>query len=174
VRKAAVHLCLAIAGCLLADAGAALACGDKLLVLGRHVRSQRARGAIQRGSILVLLDQAGQLQAALRATDFGRDLELAGHRVRLVWSVRELGNEIGSGGYDIVIADIADVAALGPELAAAPGGPVLLPVVVNTTGDEWSEAAARFSCIRRSPSAGKHYLAVIEEALAQARVRDWK
>jgi hypothetical protein len=167
MRTVARGLSLAVAASLIAGEG--LACGDKLLVVRRSVRSQRAHGAVQRASILVYLDVQGSLQAAIDETSLGRDLELAGHAVRLASSPDDVGREIRSGAYDILLADIAEIVELDPELLDAPGSPSLLPVIVNTTGDEWAEAAARFQCIRRSPSADKHYLAVIEEVMAQRR-----
>jgi hypothetical protein len=155
---------------LLADAGVR-ACGDKLLVLGRHVRSQRAHGAVQRASILVLLDAGGHLQAALREMRLGRDLELAGHTLRTVTNGADLVEQIRSGDHDILLAGIPEAAALRSELLAAPGSPTLLPVVVNATGDEWAEAAGDLRCISRSPSAGKHYLTVIEEVMRQRQTQ---
>jgi len=170
MRKPVAWLCLAATGCLFAGARA-LACGDKPLRLGRHVRSQRAHGAVQRGSILLLLDPGGHLQGALREMGLERDLGLAGHTLRIVSSPRDLVAEIRRGGHDILIADIAEVAALDPGLLATPGSPTVLPVVVNATGDEWAETVERFSCISRSPSAGQHHLAVIEEVLVQRRTQ---
>jgi hypothetical protein len=170
MRRVAMSLCLVAAGALLAE-GEVRACGDKLLVLGRDVRSQRVHGAVQHGSILVFLDEGGHLQEALRERGLRQDLELAGHSLRMVSDPAELVAEIRSGAHDVLIVDIATAAALGSEVLSVPGGPILLPVVVNPTGDEWAEAAARFSCIRRSPSLGKHYLAVIDEAIVQRRAR---
>jgi hypothetical protein len=148
-----------------------VACGDKLLVMGRHVRSQRAHGAVQRASILVLLDAGGHLQAALRDMRLQRNLELAGHTLKFVTNPADLVEQVRSGTHDILMTDVSDAGALRSELMAAPGTPVLLPVVVNATGNEWAEAQAEWSCITRSTSATKHYLAMIEEVLAQRRVR---
>lgn len=170
MRRVAMSMCLVAAGALLA-AGEVTACGDKLLVLGRHARSQRVHGAIQHGSILVFLDEGGHLQTALREMGLQRDLELAGHSVRIVSDPAKLVAEIRSRAHDVLIADVVEAAALGSEVLATPGAPALLPVVVNPTGDEWAEAAARSSCIRQSPSVGKHYLAVIDEAIVQRRAR---
>lgn len=170
MRRVAVGLCL-VAGAFLLAPGEVMACGDKLLVLGQRVRSQRAHGAARRASILVFLDAGGHLQAALREMRLQRDLELAGHRLRMVSTPGDLVEQVRSGGYDILLAEVSETAALETELLAAPGSPTLLPVVVNATGDEWAEAEASFSCIRRSPSAGKHYLTVIEEVLVQRGAR---
>ena len=170
MRRLALGLCLAAGACFLADSGV-MACGDKLLVLGRRVRSQRAHGATRRGSVLVFLDAGGQLEAALREMRLKRDLELAGHTLRVVSTQGDLVEQIRSGAYDILLADISEVTKIASELLAAPGSPTVLPVVVNATGDEWAEAEASFACIRQSPSAGKHYLAVIEEVLVQRRAQ---
>lgn len=166
MRRVASGLCLTVALALMASAEG-IACGDKLLVLSQHVRAQRAKGAIRRASILLLLDGGGQLEAALREMRFERDLALAGHRLHVVSTTDELEQQLRSGGHDILVAGIADIAALAKELPAGPGGPTLLPVVVNATGDEWAEAQAAHACIRRSPSVEKHYLAVIEEVMVQ-------
>jgi len=166
MRRVASGLCLTVAAGFLAS-GEATACGDKLLVSGQHVRAQRAKGAVRRASILVLLDERGQLQTALREMRFERDLVLAGHTVRVVSTSDELVEQVRSGEHDILVASLADVAALEDEALLGPGSPTLLPMVVNATGEEWAEARSRFACIGRSPSAGKHYLAVIEEVMAQ-------
>ena len=162
-------LCLVTGAALLA--AEAHACGDKLLVLGRHPRSQRAHGAVQRASILVLLDGGGHLQGALREMRLERDLELAGHTLRLVTTPDELAAEIRSGRHDVLMADVSEAAALRSGLLAAPGSPTLLPVIVNATGDEWAQAEADLSCVRQSPSAGQHYLAVIERAILQRKAQ---
>lgn len=160
-----------LAGLSFLATGEVLSCGDKLLVLGRHVRSQRARGAVQHASILILLDAGGHLQAALHDGRLERDLKLAGHSLRVVATPADLVEQVRSGTHDIVMADLSEARALRSNLMAAPGSPALLPVVVNATGGEWAEAQAEFSCITRSTSATKHYLTVIEEVLAHRRAR---
>jgi hypothetical protein len=170
MRRVALGLCLAAGAGLLTD-GEVRACGDKLLVLARHVRSQRAHGAVRRASILVFLDSRGHLEAALREMRLQQDLELAGHTLRMVATPGDLVGQIRSGDHDILLADISEAAALRSRLLAAPGSPALLPVVVNATGDEWAEAAGEWRCISRSPSAGEHYLTVIEEVMRQRQAQ---
>lgn len=170
MSRFAACLCLALSAALAAPE--ARACGDKLLVLGRHPRSQRAHGAVQRASILVLLDGRGHLQEALREMHLERDLQLAGHRLRMVSTTGTLAEQVRSGGYDLLLVDISEAGALPPELLAAPGSPILLPVIVNATGDEWAEAEATLSCLRRSPGAGKHHLSVIERLMRQRQAQE--
>ena len=156
---------LMIAGGAVLVAREASACGDKLLVIGRGVRSQRAHGAVQRASILVYLDTGGRLQAAMKEMQLESNLRLAGHSLRSVESRAELGEQARSGRYDILLADISEMVALEGEVGSSPARPVLLPVIYNPTGEELAEAEAEFSCVMRSASTSKHYLAVIEEAM---------
>jgi hypothetical protein len=168
MRRAAMSLCLVAAAGIAAD-GTARACGDKPLVIDRPVRSPRTRGAVLRASILVFVGPRGELDTALDEMGLEEELTLAGHRLRRVSTVDELGAEVRGGGHDVLLADIRDFDAVDPALLVPPESPFLLPVVVNATGEEWARAAARFACIRRSPSAGKHYLTVIEEVLEERR-----
>jgi hypothetical protein len=152
-----MSLCLVAAAGFAAD-GTVRACGDKPLVIDRSVRSPRTRGAVLRASILVFVGPRGELGEALDEMGLEQELTLAGHRLRRVSTVDDLVERIHEGGYDILLADIRDFDDVDPALLVRPESPFLLPVVVNATGDEWARAAARFACIRRSPSAGKHYL----------------
>lgn len=169
MSRIAAGLCLAIAAALVADPAAA--CGDKLLVLRRSPRSQRAHGAVQRARILIIHDGRGQLRDALRDTRLERDLELAGHRLRVV-SPSIVAEEIRAGDYDIVMAELAQAVAMRSSLPPAPRGPTLVPVVVNATGDEWPQAEAAFACVSRAATLGTHYLAVIEKVMRQRRAQD--
>ena len=158
-----------VAGALLLAGSEAHACGDKFLVIGRSVRSQRAHGAVQRASILVYLDAGGRLQAAMKELQLESNLRLAGHTLRSVESRAELDEQARSGRYDILLADISEMVALEGEVGSSPARPVLLPVIYNPTGEELAEAEAEFSCVVRSPSTKKHYLAVIDDAMVQRK-----
>jgi len=168
MRRAAMSLLLVVATGWVAG-GTALACGDKPLVIDRGVRSQRTRGAVLRASILILLGPRGDIQGALRELGLEAELTLAGHTLRMVSTTEELEAAIRGGGHDVLLVDVRDLEVVDPALLLLPGSPFLLPVVVNATGEEWERAAARFACIRRSPSVEKHYLAVIEEVLEERR-----
>ena len=160
-----IVLGLALVGGALLVAQEAGACGDKFLVIGRGVRQQRAQGAVQRASILLYLDAPGHLRAALTESKLEADLKLAGHRLRSAEGRSELAESLASGKYDIVLADISEVAALEQAVGSGSRRPFLLPVIYNPTGEELAEAEAEFSCVMKSPSTKKHYLAVIDEAM---------
>jgi hypothetical protein len=145
----------------------ASACGDKFLVIGRGVRQQRAQGARQSASILLYFDAAGQLASTVRDEKLDAHLKLAGHRVRSVAGPSELSMSIGTKQYDIVLAPLSEMAAVLAVIGSAPPRPVLLPVIHNPTGQELAQAEVDYGCVMRSPSTKKHYLAVIEEAMAR-------
>jgi len=156
---------LVLAGGALLMVREAGACEDKFLVIGRGARQQRALGAVQRASILLYLDAQGHLRTALSESKLESNLKLAGHSLRSAEGRSELAEGLASGKYDIVLADISEMAALEPAVGSGSSRPYLLPVISNPTGDELAEAEAEYSCVMKSPSTKKHYLAVIDEAM---------
>lgn len=161
-----IALGLVLAGGALLAAREAGACGDKFLVIGRGVRQQRAQGAVQRASILLYLDSRGELERTLREEKVEANLKLAGHTLRSVASRSELTERLASGKYDIVLVSLSDIPAVEQAVGSGPARPFLLPVIHNPTGEELAEAESEYSCVMRSPSTKKHYLAVIDEAMA--------
>ena len=146
--------------------GEAVACGDKFLVIGRGLRSQRALGAMRHASILMYLDPSTDLPAAMKDSGLESNLKLAGHKLRSVNSRADLSAQISQGRYDVVLAGISDMTSLEPEVHAASSKPVLLPIIYNPTGEELKAAERQFRCVMKSPSKKQHYLAVIDDALA--------
>ena len=147
----------------------ALACGDKFLVIGRGVRSQRARGAVQKASILMYLDPKGELPAALKEEHFEQDLRLAGHTVRSVASRQQVSEALKAERYDLVVAGVSDMPALEPVIASLPSHPTLLPIIYNPTGEELELAKKQFRCVMKSPSTRQDFLVVIEDAMVIRR-----
>jgi len=143
----------------------AQACGDKFLVLGRGVRSQRAAGASHPGSILVYLDPKGHLPEAMQAMRLETHLKLAGHKIRSVETHTELEAALASGHYDIILADISNMRALESDVRSSPASPALLPVIYNPTGEELAMAERQYACVMKSPSKKQHFLAVIDDAM---------
>jgi len=95
----------------------------------------------------------------------GQPHRAAGHRLQAAEGRAQLGEGLASGRYDIVIAPLSETPALELALRDSPTRPFLLPVIHNPTGKELAEAQAEWSCVMRSPSTKKHYLAVIEDAM---------
>ena len=98
-------LAAGLAGAASALGGDALACGDKLVIVGRGMRPKRVRGSVP-ASILVYADPKGSMPAALDEGHLRKDLEKAGHRVRSVVTREELEKALDTGSYDLVLADL--------------------------------------------------------------------
>jgi len=94
------------------------ACGDKLVLLGRGIRFQRMIATKHPAAILVYLNPGTGISAADREYQLRSLLKLAGHRPRSVTSAAELAMELGSGKYDLVLADYSDAPALEKEVQA--------------------------------------------------------
>ena len=142
-----------------------LACGDKLVVVGRGLRPKRVKGGVP-ASILLYTDPKGSLPAALEEGHLRKDLEKAGHRLRSVSSREELDAALDTGTYDLVFADFKAAPSVETEAKAAPSKPTVLPTLFNPTDAEMAAASKQYECVVKSPGQQKDYLAVVNEALA--------
>lgn len=164
--KRTLLLGLGLLGGLWAVGGAeVLACGDKLVVVGRGLRPKRVKGGTP-ASILLYADPKGSLPAALEEGHLRRDLEKAGHRLRSVSSREELDVALDTGTYDLVFADFKAAPSIETEAKAAPSKPTVLPTLFNPSEAEMTAASKQYQCVVKSPGQQKDYLAVVNEALA--------
>lgn len=137
-------------------AGNAWACGDSLYRVGKGV-SYRIYTAPLPGSVLVYGNSDGAEQLAA-------ELARSGHGVRFVNSDEELQSELGSGGYDVVIAAYTDQAAVKSGSEAANDAPTFLPVAV--TEEEEAEARKDYERVMVAQEDEiKHYLKAIHHTL---------
>ena len=139
------------------------ACGDKLVLLGRGIRFQRMLASKNPAAILVYVNPGSGLAAADREYQLRPLLKLAGHKARAVSSSAELTKEIGSGNYDLVLADYADAAALGKQISS--NKPMLIPVLYNPTPDQRAAAEKNYSCLIAPAKKNYDLLKVIDQAM---------
>jgi hypothetical protein len=151
-------------GLALVLGGDVLACGDKLVIVGRGLRPKRK--AASRASILVYAPPGGSLPAALGEGGLQQNLEKAGHRLSRVATDEELKKALGAGGYDLVFADFAVAPRVEAEASRAPAHPTVLPTLYNPSPAELKAAEGEFQCVIQSPGKEKDYLAVIDAAMA--------
>jgi hypothetical protein len=164
VNRKLVVLVVGLLGLGLGLGDDALACGDKLVVVGRGLRPKRK--AASRASILVFAPPTGSLPAALGEGGLQQDLERAGHRLSRVATDDELKRALGAGGYDIVLADFAVAARVEAETSRAPAHPTVLPTLYKPTPAQLKAAESEFQCVIKSPGKEKDYLTVVDEAMA--------
>jgi hypothetical protein len=131
--------------CLLAE-DAALACGDKLVVLGRGVRFERIHRAKNPGQVVLYLNPDSKMPLAEADFHLSASLELAGHTVVTAASRDELERILAGGEADVVLADLADLRALAKRGSGEADEPLFVPVLYKPTDEELAEAAKLSSC----------------------------
>ena len=135
----------------------ALACGDSLYRVGKGV-SYRVYTAPLPGSVLVYAQSDG-------ARELAEALAQSGHDVRLVDNETDLSTELGSGGYDVVIAPYSEHVQVESS-SKSPGAAktTYLPVAVN--GDEEKAAEQSYSKVMLAERDDiKNYLRAIHKSL---------
>jgi len=149
-----------------AATGDALACGDKLVVVGRGLHAKGVK-APQRASILLFAEPKSSVAAALEDGNFRKDLERAGHRLRSATSKEELEAALGTGTYDLLLADLKAAPLAESEARSAASRPTFLPTLFNPTAAELAAVGKQYHCVVKSSGEQKDYIAVINEALAE-------
>lgn len=135
----------------------ALACGDSLYRVGKGV-SYRIYTAPLPGSVLVYAQSEG-------ARELAEALAQSGHDVRLVDNETDLSSELGSGGYDVVIAPYSEHEQVeSTSKAAGAAKTTYLPVAVND--DEEKAAERTYSKVMLAEKDDiKNYLKAIHKTL---------
>ena len=109
-QRTFVALCI-VAAAVLAFGPDLDACGDKSLSAG-GIRMQRALAARYPASVLVYVPGGSRFIGARRELKLQETLRLVGHKYREVASLAELQASVGTGQFNIVVADLADAADL--------------------------------------------------------------
>ena len=169
-----IALVVLIAAAVAQSGGPLDACGDKLMMLGRGIRFQ-SKHTPRAASVLLYLPESAtgqpltdpKLEVALRE---------AGHAVRAVTSVADLEAALGSGTFDVVLANVT----LAPELerakAIAERKAVVLPaiyLVAPGSGDvgkqqkkaDRDKASKDFTVVVEVPGRPGHYCHAVDQAM---------
>jgi hypothetical protein len=140
-----------------------MACGDKFLVMSRGTRFQRSV-ARQPANILVYANPSSTLPKALERVMVDDTLRKAGYKPTSVSAPNDLEQALRQGGWDLVLADLNDSAALRARLQGS--GPMVVPVVYNATGSEIAQAKKDYLRVLKGPFKSQAFLEAIDDALA--------
>lgn len=147
-------------------AASAFPCGDKLMVVSRGQRTV-GRNAPHRGAILLYANPGGAVSAALTGADLKKGLERAGHRIRTVTTRADLRTAIGSGSYDLVLADLKAVSEVEGDVRGAASSPTIIPTLFDPSAADLEAARADLHCVVNSKGSKSDYLSVVNDALTQ-------
>jgi ABC-type amino acid transport substrate-binding protein len=161
MRRLAVCSLLGAVG--LASGGVALACGDKLLALGRGVRFQRVYAVREANLLIYAAGTRGGV--TLGSTKLQTTLGRAVHKVQVVQGGAQLDEALKSGKVDVVLVDFADLAAITGQLQSAPARPAILPVLLKPSRAEFAAVQKTYKFAVKAPAEEFDYLAAIDEAM---------
>lgn len=117
-----------------------LACGDKMVQVGRGVRYQRAQ-AVRSASILLFLGAETNRESARKLRS---ELALVGHKVHVVDDALTLTSALNGKHVDIVLTDPANLDTVIRQVGSAASRPAIVPVVAHPAGDTFLELNRRF------------------------------
>jgi hypothetical protein len=146
--------------------GELLACGDKFLVASRGTRFQRADQARHGASILVYMHASSTIPKAFERVS--EDVtKKAGYRVTRVESANELDQALRQGGWDVLLADLADSPDVrGRVKNSGPDAPLLVPVAYGVTGTAIAQAKKEYQRVLKGPIKTYAFLAAMDDVLA--------
>jgi len=138
---------LAIATLALASAPGALACGDKLTVLGGGIPFEKIHTNHRHGSLVMYLSPDSRLSATNSDARLDQALTRDGHQVKVVQSSTELKQALDAGQVDFVLIDLTEAKQLQADVVAH------VPIVPVTYGNDAAERAlaqSRSGCVVQS------------------------
>jgi hypothetical protein len=151
------------AAALVLGPAAVLACGDKFVVLGRGVRFFTTKYP---ATILIYVNPASHMPAAMKEFRLEATLKRAGHKPRTVDSSADLEQALASGKYDIVLADLSDCPDVSRDAASANSKPMVVPVLYKPTPEELSNVEKKYGClIAPASSRSTDLLPVLDQAM---------
>jgi ABC-type amino acid transport substrate-binding protein len=148
---------------MLLSGSAALACGDKLLALGRGVRFQRIYAARQAN--LVIYSAGTQNGAALDSARLRTALKRTVRNLELASDGSQLDQTLKSGQVDVVLVYFADLAAIARQLQSAPSRPIILPVLIKPSRAEFAAAQSQYKFALKAAADELEFLTAIDEAM---------
>lgn len=146
---------------------AALACGDKFLMVGRGAKFQRAYASVHPGKILIYARPSTDAKAAIRDPQLHKALRQAGHAVSVIEDWALLETALRTAPTDIVLVDVAEAARLQAVMAVAPTHPDALFVAFPA-----AMPPSDVVCRLKSSDKPIRFLDAVENAMKARRKRD--
>jgi hypothetical protein len=138
------------------------ACGDKILMVGRGARFQRAYASIYPGNVYIYARPSSDAKAAIRDQQLHKALRQAGHTVSVIEDWALLQQALKTVRVDIVLVDVAEAQKLQPLVVESPSHPEALYVASPSTALQAPPAQV---CKLKSSDRPLRYLEVVESAM---------
>jgi len=139
----------------------ARACGDKMLVVGRGARFQRAYASVYPGKVVIYARPSTGSQAGIREPQLHRALRQAGHTVSVIEDWTLLEQALKGVPVDVVLVDVGDAEKLQHIMPASLTNPDALYVASPTS----QAAQKQFICKLKASDRLVRFLDEIEDAM---------
>ena len=140
------------------------ACGDKSLSAG-GIRMQRATAARYPASVLAYVPSNSPASTAARELKLSETLHQVGHRYQEAANLDELRASVETGRFNILVADLAQIADLESKLGPSSGRVVFVPVTYKLTKTEMRAASQQRRFVINAPGKAVEYLTTIAQAV---------
>ena len=157
-----------VAFLVLSGAGATtdlFACGAKFLMANRGTRFGKVAAARHPAAVLVYANPDSTLPQALSKVKVEQVLGRAGYRPTTVSTPSELEQALRQGGWDLVLADLADGDTLRPQLRGE-NSPVFIPVMFKPSKNDFKQAEQDFGVVVKGPVKSQRFLRAIDEVVS--------
>ena len=142
------------------SSGELLACGDKFLVASRGTRYQRAGQARHGGVDSRVHARLVHDSESLRTVS--EDVtKKAGYRVTRCENANELEQALRQGGWDVLLADLADSPDVRGRVRTA--GRCVVPVAYRVTGTQIAQAKKEYQRVLKGPIKTYAFLAAMDD-----------
>jgi hypothetical protein len=148
----------------------AVACGDKVLALGRAVKLRYV--STHSASILLYLRSGTPAAAAFSDASLQTALKKSSQVLRTVNNASELEEALNRGKYDLILTDPQDAPAIEQHLQATSSHTVVVPLLYQSTKAEASAVAKRYHVIIKAPGKMDNYFLALDEAMEMKAKRD--
>ena len=115
--------------------------------------------------MLVYANPSSVLPEALGKVKVEEVLGRAGYRPTTVSSPEELEKALQQGGWDLVVADLADGESLRGQLQGE-DAPIFLPVMLKPSRGDFKQAKKDFGIVVKGPVKSQRFLETVDEVVA--------
>ena len=140
---------------------AAIACGDKFLLVGRGASYRGRYVAIHPAKILLF----GPKSAGDGEVDVRRILERAGHNVDYAADEAQFQAAMRAKKYDVVISPLDELQKTEGRVHSVSSSALVLPILFASNDAEVRQAEKQYECIARSSTRQRTFLGVLDDAM---------
>jgi hypothetical protein len=154
-----------IAGILLLNLTAAIACGDKTLRIGRGARFKRPAHP---AAVLIYIAADAPATTMEKVPRLQQFLKTYGnHKARIVQGADKLNEALDSGHYDVVLSNLVEAPSVQKQIESFASKPAVVPMVLKGMKNQLAAAQKQYRYIVKDPNYIEDYLDAIEGVMRE-------